>query len=140
MSICPSYAQHSTHFASLGGSVWLLVLVRAHTEVLDRFTSVPLATEEDSVGTSWCTGCKLVKGQDLTAGVEDALLRRTGKPKGSNRELRDIVETDIIGDGTDSDNDFRLAVLCVGGFLNYAGEGNGRTVDLRLEQTLQDYL
>lgn len=50
------------------------------------------------------------------------------------------MESDIVSDGTDSDNDFRLAVLCVGGFLDYAGEGNGRTIDLRLEQTPQDYL
>lgn len=58
------------------------MFVRAHTEMFDRFTSVPLAAEENSVGACWCPGCKLVKGQDLTASVEDALLRRTGKPKG----------------------------------------------------------
>ena len=128
------------YFAALGGGVGLLVLVGAHAKVLDRLTGVPLATEENGVGAGWRTESELVEGQGLTAGVEDALLCGTRETEGSNCELGNLLEADIIGDGTDSNNDFRVAVLRISGLLRDARQRDRRTVDFGLEETLEDYL
>ena len=82
------------------------MLVRAHTEVLDRLTGVPLTPQEDSVGTGGRAKRKLVKGDSLTTGFEDALLGRLREAEGGNGELGNIQDADIIGDSANLDNDF----------------------------------
>ena len=116
------------------------MFVWAHTEVLDGLTAVLGATQETGVGTGGLLKSELVEGQGLTAGVEDALLCGTREAEGSNCELGNLLEANIIGDGTDSNNDFRVAVLRISGLLRDARQRDRRKVDLGLEETLEDYL
>ena len=116
------------------------MLVGAHAEVLDGLPGVPLAPEQDGVGTSGRTERELVEGDGLTAGLQDALLGRLGEAEGGNRQLGDLQQADVIGDSSDNNNSLRLAVGGVRGLLEDTGERDGRAVDLREEETVEDGL
>jgi len=77
----------------------------------------------------------LIQGQNLTTSLQDTGLSGLGEVKGSNRELGEVQETRVIGDGTDNNNG--LAFLVV---LDDARNSDGRTVDTRHKETLQDNL
>ena len=129
-----------TYFAALGGGVGLLVLVRTHTEVLDGFTGVPLAAEKDSVRAGRRTERKLVEGEDLTTSLEDALLGGGGDTEGGDRQLGDLKQTDVVGDGANGDNDLGVTVGRIRSLLDNAGKGNGGAVGLGEEETVEDGL
>ena len=112
----------------------------AHAEVLDGLPSVALAPEQDGVGTSGRTERELIEGQDLTASLEDALLGGLGEAESGDGQLRDLEQTDIIGDGANNDNGLAVAVGGARGLLEDAGDGDRRAVDLREEQTVEDRL
>ena len=116
------------------------MLVGAHAEVLNGLTSVPLATEENGVRTGWRSESKLVKREDLTASVEDALLRAASEAEGDNAQLRYSLQADVVGDSADDDNRFRLSIRSAFSLFDNLGERDGRAVDLRLEETFQDDL
>lgn len=61
--------------------------------------------QQNGVGTSGCAECKLIQSQGLTASGNDALLGGLGEPQGGNGDLGEDGKTDVIGDGTDLDND-----------------------------------
>lgn len=111
-----------------------------HAEVLDGLAGVPLAAEQDGVRTGGRTQGELVEGEDLAAGLEDALPGRGGEAEGGDRELRDDAQTDIVGDGADDDDDLGLAVRGASGLCGDAGQGDGRAVDLGEEETMEDGL
>lgn len=96
----------------------LLVLVGAHTEVLVCLPGSLHTTEQDSVGTSGRTDGELVEGDRLTASGDDALPGSTGEAEGGDGELGDLGEADVIGDGSDLDDDLGVAFGGVGGFLH----------------------
>ena len=129
-----------TYFAALGGGVGLLVLVGAHAEVLDGLPGVPLATEEDGVRTSRRAKGELVEGENLTAGLEDALLGGGGETEGGDRQLGDLKQTDVVGDGANGDNDLGVTVGRIRSLLDNAGKGNGGAVGLGEEETVEDGL
>ena len=116
------------------------MLVGTHAEVLDGLTSVPLAAEQDGVRTSGGAKRKLVEGQDLTAGLQDALLGGLGETEGSDGELGHLQKADIIGHSADSDDDLGVTVGRIRSLLDNPGEGNGRAVDLGEEQAVEDRL
>ena len=111
-----------------------------HAEVLDGLTSVPLATEQDGVGTSGRTERELVQGDGLTASLQDALLGGLGEAEGSNRELGDLKQTDIVGDGSNNNDGLGIALRGAGGLLEDAGERDRGAVDLGEEKTVEDRL
>lgn len=115
-----------------------LVLVRAESEVANRLAGVLGAAKEQSVGASGLLKRKLVKGEGLASGSEDACAGRSGEAEGSNIKLRNLEETVVVCDGAD-DNDSLLlvAVLDVGGD---AGEGHGRAVDAAHKQPAENDL
>ena len=112
----------------------------AHAEVLDGLTGVPLAAEEDGVRTGGRTECELVESENLAASLQNTLLGGGGETKGSDRELGDLKQTNVIGDGADGDNDLRVTVRRTLGLLDDAGKGNGGTVDLGEEKAVEDRL
>ena len=116
------------------------MLVGAHAEVLNGLTSVPLATEQNRVGARRRAEGKLVEGKDLTTRLQDALLGGGGEAKGSDRELGDFKQTDVVGHGADSDDDLRITVGSALGLLDDAGEGNGGAVGLGEEKAVEDRL
>lgn len=136
----PVYQDELTYLAALGGRVWLLVLVGAHTEVLDSFPGVPLAPEQDGVRASGCPCGELVDSQGFTASLKDALLSGSGEPEGGNGELGDVHKTDVVGDGGDGDDDLGITVGRARGLLHNARERDGRAVDLGEEQAVKDRL
>ena len=85
------------------------MLVGSHAKVLDSLTCVPLSAQQDSVGTGRCAQSELVKGDGLATSLEDTLLGRSGEPEGGNGQLGDLQETDIIGDSSNDNDDFRVA-------------------------------
>lgn len=131
---------NGTYFPTLGDGVWLLVLVGTHAEVLDGLTGVPLPAEEDGVRTGGRTKRELVEGENLTAGFQDTLPCRGGEPKGGNRELGDLKQTNIIRYGANSDNDLGVAVRRTLGLLDDAREGDRGAVGLGEEKAVEDRL
>lgn len=116
------------------------MLVGAHTEVLGGLPGVPLATEQDGVGTSGRTERELVEGDSLTTGLEDALLRGLGEAEGSDGQLGDLDETDVIGDGANNNDGLGLTVGGGSGLLEDAGERNRGAVGLGEEEAVEDGL
>ena len=90
--------------------MWLLVLVRTHTEVLDGFPGVPLATEQDGVGSSGCPKSELIESQGLATSLENTLLGRLSEAKGCDGQLGDLKQADVIGDSSNDDDGFRLTI------------------------------
>jgi hypothetical protein len=82
------------------------VLVRTHAEVLNSFPSVPLTPEQYSVGASWGTKGELVEGKRFSTSLQDTFLGALGKAKGSNRELGDLQQADIIRHSANLNDDF----------------------------------
>ena len=115
------------------------MLVGAHAEVLDGLARVPLAAEQDGVRAGGRAHGELIEGEDLAAGLEDALPGSGGEAEGGDRELGDFDQTDIVGDGADDDDDLAVAASVVG-LLCDAREGEGRAVDLGEEEAVEDGL
>ena len=86
------------YLPALGDGVWFLVLVRAHAEVLDCLTSVPLASQKHRVRPCGRTQRELVQSESLSTSLEDTLLCRLGKAKGGDGQLWDLNETNVISD------------------------------------------
>jgi hypothetical protein len=120
---------------TLGTNERLLVLMGTHTEVLNRLTRVLGTTDEDSVGTSRSTEGQLIQSKDFTTSLQDTSLGSLGKVKSSNRELGEVQKTRIIGNGTNNNNSLTFLVV-----LDNTRDGDGRTVDTRHKETLQDNL
>ena len=120
--------------------VWLLVLVGTHAEVLDGLARVPLAAEQDRVRAGGRAHGELVKGEDLATGLEDALLGGGGETEGGDRQLGDLKQTDVVGDGANGDNDLGVTVGRIRSLLDNAGKGNGGAVGLGEEETVEDGL
>ena len=128
------------YLPALRGGVGLLVLVGAHAEVLDGFPSVPLAAEQDGVGTGRCPDGELVEGQCLASSLEDALLGGGREAEGSDGELGELEQADVIGDGADNDDDLGITLRSVLSLLHNARKGNGWAVDLGEEEAVEDGL
>ena len=94
----------ATNLAALGDGVRLLVLERAHSEVLDRLTRVLLAAEKDGVCARRRAERELVEGENLAAGVEDALLGAAREAEGSDGELGHGLKAGVVCHGAYDNN------------------------------------
>lgn len=116
------------YLPSFGDCIGLLVFVGTHSKVLDSLTGVPLASQQDGVGTGRCSQSKLVQSQDFTTGLEDTLLGSLGETEGCDGEFGDIEYPDVVGDRSDVYDDFRFAVGGTGSFLDDFGQRERRSV------------
>ena len=82
------------------------MLVGTHAKVLNSFPRVPLAAEQHGVGTGWRTKSELIEGKRFASGLQDAFLSALGKAKGSNTELGDLQQADVICDGANLNDCF----------------------------------
>lgn len=114
-----------------------LVLVWAETEVLEGLAGL-WSTEEEGVASGWGTESKLVQGENLTTGSQDARAGGSGEAEGSDGELWDGQETVVVSDGSDNDN--RLVVGLLRDVGDNAGEGHWWPVDAGHEQAAEDDL
>ena len=107
-------------------------------EVLHGLASVLGTTQQQGVGTGRGTQSKLVQGQDLTTGLLDAGTSGGGEAQSSHRQLRDVQEAVVVGDGTDHNHGLALVSLTHVG--DNAGKRNRGTVDARHEKATEDSL
>ena len=135
-----SAATSPLEFAALRDDIGLLVFVGTHAKVLDGLASVALAAEQNGVGAGRCPESELVKGENLTASVQDALASRTGEAQGRNGEFGHGQQPVVVGDSRDSNDNFARRIRVGRGLLGDAGEGDGRLVDFGEEKTAEDDL
>ena len=107
--------------------------------MLDGLPCVPLAAEQDSVGTGGCTGSELVEGQDLATGLEDALLRRAREAQRGDGRLGHLQHAVVVRHRADDNDDLALQLGLLG-LDKDLGEGDGRTVDFGEEEAVEDDL
>ena len=93
------------------------------------------STEQHGVGSSGCPQGKLIEGDALSTGGDDALAGILGERKSTNTHLGALHHTDIIGDL--SNDDGNLSIL-VGHVLGKTVKAKGWGVDLGHVQTLGD--
>lgn len=86
------------------------MLVRTHAEVLDGLAAVPLPPQQDGVRTSRRTESELIESQNFTTSLEDSLFGRGGETEGGNGEFGHLQETNIIGDGSNNNNDLGVTL------------------------------
>lgn len=112
--------------------------VRTEAEVLDSLTGVLGTTEDQGVASGGGTESKLVQGDGLTTGSEDAGTGGSGESQSSDSHLGALEQTVVIGDGTDNNDGSLLSLLVDVG--DNAGQGDGRSVDLGRKQTSENNL
>lgn len=125
--------------AALGQDARSLALVGAHAEVADGLTGVAGTTEDQSVLTSGGATSKLVEGDALTAGLDNAGTGGLGETESGNGSLGDLEEAVVISDGADNDDGLVLSTLLEESTRD-AGNRNRRAVDLREEERTKDDL
>jgi hypothetical protein len=120
--------------------VRLLVLVRAHAEVLVGLARGALAADEDRVGAGRGAEGELVEGEGLAAGGDDALAGRAREAEGGDRHLGDDEETLVVSDGADEDEDLVAVGVGVVRVLDDPRDRQRRPVGLGVKQALEDDL
>lgn len=137
----PSATTGTLEFSSLGFDIWLLVLVWSETKVPDTLSRVLWPSQKQSVGACWGTEGQLVESDGFTTSGNDPGARSGGESESGYGDLWNVIETGVIGDGADDDDGLigRLGVF-VGDLFGDAGEGDGRSVDFRHEESAEDDL
>lgn len=110
--------------------------------MLDRLASVLGTTEEESSGSSGLAKGELIESEALSTGGLNASAGSAGEAEGSDRELGDLKETDVVGDGGDGDNGRSGLELRVGlgDLASDARDGKRGAVDARHIQAAEDDL
>lgn len=128
-------------FASLRAHVWFGVRVwntRSSAEVTDCLAGGTLALDHDGVLSSWCQQSQLIESQDFSAGLGDSCAGTFSDTESANLEFRDLEEAEIVGDGSDNDDDLVLLGLTGLDQAANALERDDGSVDARHKQTLQN--
>lgn len=116
-----------------------LVLVGAHAEVLEGLTSVLGAAEQEGVASGRRTQSQLIQRQALAASSDNTSTGGGSESQGSDRDLGDLEETVVVGDGADN-NDGLVGLVATGDLGLDARERNRRAVNARHKQAAQDNL
>merc|ERR1712212_766772 len=85
-----------------GGAVWH---TRCFTHVTACFSCITATLHQQRVLTGWCLQCKLIEGQDLASCFENTNTGTLRESKGTDRQLGDVEQSDIISDGSHYDTD-----------------------------------
>lgn len=117
----PSASTSALELAALALDVGLLVLVGTETEMLDGLAGVLGAAEEEGVGAGGRPEGKLIDGEGLAAGGQNAGTGRGGEAEGRDGELGDLEETDVVSDGADLFASAEIA--CYGSRRAYNDDG-----------------
>jgi len=105
----------------LGWQVWL------SREVLECHSCFQRSTKENGIRSRWRLLSKLVKRQAFSSSVQDAVLGGLGETKGADGHGGDGLNSAVIGDGPNDDENFSVSAFAVGG-LGEALHGDGRAV------------
>lgn len=74
-------------------------------------TGCTLALDHTCVLAGWCQQSQLIEGQHFTASLGDSLASAFGDAESANLQFWNLKETDIIGDGSDNDDDLTFLGL-----------------------------
>ena len=94
------------------------------------------ATEQHTVRALGRSQCQLIKGQNLTTGLQDACAGSGRHLKGSDAQLGHFQHTCVVGNSPDDDGGLALLPLHVS---NEPGDRDRGTVGLGHKQTLEDH-
>jgi len=75
------------------------------TKVLDSLAGILGSTEKNSVGSGGSFEGKLVEGHNLTSSLKNASTSGACESQGTDPELGNLQETDIVSHGSDQDSD-----------------------------------
>jgi hypothetical protein len=108
-------------------------------EVASSNASGLLATEEDAVSTLGAEKSKLIESVDLATVLHDTGTDGVSNAESSELEALDDLDTDIISDGADNNDDV-LGVILEGGLgvLLDALDGHNRAVNVRAHKAAKD--
>jgi len=81
--------------------------------MLDGFTRILGAAEEESLSAGGSTLSKLIDGEALTAGRLNAGTSSGSEPQSSDGDLGDREKTGVVGDLSNHNNGLLRVVLCV---------------------------
>ena len=106
------------------------------TEMLDCLPHIPLAPQQH--GVTPCRGAKgeLVERQAFSAGGGDSLARGCGESQCGNGDFGQLGESFVIENRTDEDDGLGVVGIGLRSLLDNTREGDGRTVDLRVNEAL----
>ncbi len=105
------------------------------TKVLDSFSSVALSSKQHTVFAQWSLQSKLIKGQDLSTGLDDTGTGTSSNSQCTDGQLFNIQDAIIISDGANDDSN----LLWILGHKSLdARNGNWWAVDSGHEQAFQD--
>merc|ERR1719445_2768797 len=75
------------------------------SEVLNSLTSLPGALEKQSVLASRSSEGELIKGDDLTSGLQNPLTGLLGDAESAKSHLGNLEDPQVVGDSSDDDGD-----------------------------------
>ena len=110
------------------------MLVGTEAEVANGLAGVLGTAEDQGVAASGGTQSKLVEGDGLTSGGDNASAGGSGEAESGDGELGEVQQALVVGDGTDN-NDGALVVL--GGVGDNARQRHRGTVDLGHKQAAE---
>lgn len=137
-----SASASSLELAALGANVGTRAgvgLSGSLSEVTVGRTGSAASLHQDGVLSLGGLEGQLIEGEDLTAGLENAFARAGGDVHGAERQLGDLVQTKIVGDGADNDGGLAIAAWLLH-HARDAGDRHGWPVHAAHIQTLQDDL
>merc|ERR1719369_492576 len=73
---------------------------RSFTHVTACFSCITATLYQQGVLTGWCLQCKLIEGKDFTSCFENTDTSTLREPKGTDRQLGNVKQSDIISDGS----------------------------------------
>lgn len=116
-----------------------LARVRTETKVLDSLSGVSGASDDDGVLALGGSHSQLVQGDGLATVLDDLGSRRTGESQGSNGGLREVQQSDVVGDSANNDHSLVSNTLLAQHTADSVERHRG-SVDLGEVQSLQDDL
>ena len=118
---------------------WGLTLVWTHTEVSNSFSGVSWTSQDQSVLTLWSSDSQLIQSDTFTTSLDNLGSGTSSESQSSNGGLWEVVDSGIIGNGTNNDNSLVSRTFLLQSSRNSRSR-NRWSVDLRQEQSLQNNL
>lgn len=119
----------SLKLPALGSDVGLAAL-EGTTKVLDGLPDVPLAPQQNSVGSGRSSESEGVESNGLTTGSGDSLSGSVGESECGNGEFGDFGQSLVVENGTDGNDGFGVVGVGVLGLLDDSGERDRGSVNL----------
>jgi hypothetical protein len=126
----------SLELPALGSNVRLASL-EGTTKVLDGLPNVPLAPQQNSVGSGRSSESEGVESDSLTTSSGDSLSGSVGESESGNGEFGDFGQSLVVEDGTDGNDGFGVVRVGALGLLDDSGERDRGSVDLNNSVSLQ---